>query len=101
MIAPAAVPIRTGGLMVLAKPGWTGSAWASCRVAGAEGNPARFRWIAMAAAQRCTVPVNPYQDQVAAYTLSADRLSAAALPVSDSADAIATRIAALDTSSED
>ncbi|MGH3822588.1 MAG: helix-turn-helix domain-containing protein [Pseudonocardiaceae bacterium] len=40
------------------------------------------------------------QDQIAAYTLSADRLCAAALSVSDSADAIATRIAALDTSSE-
>ncbi len=41
------------------------------------------------------------QDQVATYTLSADRLCAAALSVSDSADAIATRIAALDPSSED
>ncbi|GDY33888.1 helix-turn-helix domain-containing protein [Gandjariella thermophila] len=41
------------------------------------------------------------QDQVAAYTLSADRLCTAALSVSGSADAIAARIAALDTSSED
>jgi hypothetical protein len=40
------------------------------------------------------------QDQIAAYTLSADRLCAAALPVSDSADMVATRIAALDTRSE-
>ncbi|GAB3483645.1 DNA-binding XRE family transcriptional regulator [Amycolatopsis cihanbeyliensis] len=41
------------------------------------------------------------QDQVAAYTLSADRLCAAALSVSDSADAIAARIETLATSSED
>ena len=37
------------------------------------------------------------QDQVATYTLSADRLRAAALTTSDSADVIAARIAALDT----
>lgn len=36
------------------------------------------------------------QDHVAAYTLSTDRLCAAALSVSDSADLIAARIAALD-----
>jgi DNA-binding XRE family transcriptional regulator len=41
------------------------------------------------------------QDQVSAYTLSADRLCAAALSVADSADAIAARITALDTHSED
>ncbi|RKT89279.1 Helix-turn-helix domain-containing protein [Saccharopolyspora antimicrobica] len=41
------------------------------------------------------------QDQVAAYNLSADRLCAAALSVSDSADAISARIATLTTSSED
>jgi transcriptional regulator with XRE-family HTH domain len=41
------------------------------------------------------------QDQVGAYTLSADRLCAAALSVSDSADAIAARIETLKTSSED
>ncbi|WP_433263813.1 helix-turn-helix domain-containing protein [Actinosynnema sp. CS-041913] len=41
------------------------------------------------------------QDQVAAYRLAADRLCAAALSVSDSADLIAARIAALDPSSED
>lgn len=41
------------------------------------------------------------QDQVAAYTLSADRLCDAALSVSDSADVIAARIAVLGTSSED
>ena len=40
------------------------------------------------------------QDQVGAYTLSADRLCAAALSVSDSADAIAARIETLTTSSE-
>jgi len=36
------------------------------------------------------------QDQVGAYTLSADRLCAAALSVSDSADAIAARVETLD-----
>ncbi|MQA08006.1 MAG: helix-turn-helix domain-containing protein [Pseudonocardiaceae bacterium] len=41
------------------------------------------------------------QDQVATYTLSADRLCAAALSVSDSQDVIAARMAALDTRSED
>lgn len=41
------------------------------------------------------------QDQVGAYTLSADRLCAAALSASDSADAIAARIETLKTSSED
>ncbi|MEV0049037.1 helix-turn-helix transcriptional regulator [Saccharopolyspora shandongensis] len=41
------------------------------------------------------------QDQVAAYNLSVDRLCVAALSVSDSADAISARIAALGTSSED
>lgn len=41
------------------------------------------------------------QDQVGAYTLSADRLCAAALSVSDSADAIAARIETLTTRSED
>jgi hypothetical protein len=41
------------------------------------------------------------QDQGGAYTLSADRLCAAALSVSDSADAIAARIETLKTSSED
>ena len=41
------------------------------------------------------------QDQVGAYTLSADRLCAAALSVSDSADAITGRIESLKTSSED
>ncbi|WP_418153223.1 helix-turn-helix domain-containing protein [Actinoalloteichus caeruleus] len=41
------------------------------------------------------------QDQVEAYTLSADRLCAAALSVSDSTDVIAARIETLKTSSED
>ncbi|WP_016699432.1 helix-turn-helix domain-containing protein [Actinoalloteichus spitiensis] len=41
------------------------------------------------------------QDQVSAYTLSADRLCAAALSVSDTADAIAARIETLATNSED
>ncbi|MGH8883211.1 MAG: DUF5753 domain-containing protein [Stackebrandtia sp.] len=41
------------------------------------------------------------QDQVTAYTLSADRLCAAALSVSDSADAIAARIETLTTNSKD
>ena len=41
------------------------------------------------------------QDQVGAYTLSADRLCAAALSSSESADAIAARIEILTTSSED
>ncbi|WP_037364662.1 helix-turn-helix domain-containing protein [Amycolatopsis orientalis] len=41
------------------------------------------------------------QDQVGAYTLSADRLCAAALSASESADAIAARIEILTTSSED
>ncbi|MBB5801281.1 transcriptional regulator with XRE-family HTH domain [Saccharothrix ecbatanensis] len=41
------------------------------------------------------------QDQVAAYTLSADRLCATALSVSESADAIAARIKTLTTTSED
>ncbi|MGH3902322.1 MAG: helix-turn-helix domain-containing protein [Pseudonocardiaceae bacterium] len=41
------------------------------------------------------------QDRVGAYTLSADRLCAAALSTSDSADAIAARIETLTTSSED
>lgn len=41
------------------------------------------------------------QDQVEAYTLSADRLCAAALSTSDSADLIAERIETLTTSSED
>lgn len=40
-------------------------------------------------------------DEVAAYALAAERLCAAALPVSDSADAIAARMAALNTSPED
>lgn len=40
------------------------------------------------------------QDQVAMYALSTDRLCAAALSVSDSAAAVAARIAALDTTSE-
>ncbi|MGH3564437.1 MAG: helix-turn-helix domain-containing protein [Pseudonocardia sp.] len=41
------------------------------------------------------------QDQVGVYALSAGRLCAAALPVADSAELIAARLAALDTSSED
>ena len=41
------------------------------------------------------------QDQVAVYALSTDRLRAAALSASDSADLVAARIVALDTSSED
>lgn len=41
------------------------------------------------------------QDQVAAYNLSVDRMCAAALSVSDSAEAISARIAALSSSSED
>jgi transcriptional regulator with XRE-family HTH domain len=41
------------------------------------------------------------QDQVGAYTLSADRLCDAALSVSDTADAIAARIETLTTNSED
>lgn len=41
------------------------------------------------------------QDQVGVYALSSDRLCAAALSVSDSADFIAARVAALETSSED
>jgi hypothetical protein len=41
------------------------------------------------------------QDQVGACTLSADRLCAAALSESDSADAIGARIETLKTSSED
>ncbi|MEB3371595.1 DUF5753 domain-containing protein [Saccharopolyspora mangrovi] len=41
------------------------------------------------------------QDQVAAYNLSVDRLCAAALSESDSAEAIAARIAALGLSTED
>ena len=39
------------------------------------------------------------QDQVGAYTLSADRLCAAALSVSETADAIAARIETLTTNS--
>jgi hypothetical protein len=41
------------------------------------------------------------QDQVAMYGLTADRLCAGALSVSDSADAIAARIESLTTNSED
>jgi len=41
------------------------------------------------------------QDQMAMYALAADRLCAAALSVADSAELIAARAAALDTSSED